>query len=175
MTLQDVPVRDDSKRDDQYFYKGVDVYGGYSVSDADNRTIQGNSIELQNTSGQFDHVYGGKSTTGKVQNNSVTITGDVYQVWGGQSWDNDASDNRVTLKDSKGTTPNENTQVIGGAGITGQRNVVTIENSTVHNVLAFSGDFTFFDQYEGNEEKVGKNAVILFGNVTVGEAVVGSY
>lgn len=124
VTLNDVPKRDPDQRDDKDFYNGVDVYGGYGKDTSDVRTIQGNSVDVRNKTGQFDNVFGGMNTRGKVQNNSVTIQGDVYQVVGGESFYGDASTNTVIVKDSNAD------YVEDGTGMTGSGNLVIIENST---------------------------------------------
>lgn len=166
---EEVPKRDTSQRDDKIYYKGVDVYGGYAKDGKDTSTIQGNTVEVSNTKGEFDQVFGGVSSVGKVHDNTVRVVGQAYMVWGGKTWSNDASNNKVTVRDSTVY------QIIGGYGLTGQGNEVIIENSNVRNVTAFWGELTHFDKYEGNEEKVNKNSVILRGTVVSNGAILGSY
>lgn len=141
-------------------YSGQKVTGSGEAKEA-NVTIYADNAGIDCTK---ITVYGGWSTKGAANNNTVTMTGGlVKSLYGGKA-QNDATGNTVTISNAQVTST-----VYGGSGGTDiSKNSLIMTGSTVQSNV-----------YGGHSTETGavvkENTVIVAGNSTVSSAIHGGY
>ena len=140
------------------------VYGGYGAAEG---TVNGNDVSIFDSGSVTGNVLGGysRSVNSHVIGNTVTISGNVRDIYGGQSGKGNALNNSVTL-DGAASQAN----VIYGGRVeqgTARENAVVMKNGNV--ALGIFGGIATADGGQAQD-----NHVTMSGG-SVGEHLIGGY
>lgn len=143
------------------------IYGGYTYEgDALN-----NIVNITNSNGTSSEVYGGYSfKKGNASGNTVNISGSTFyneasHIGGGRSYDADASDNIVTIKDSELAVP-----VYGGIG---EKRAIGNTVKIINSKKTTATEYNFSDRLYGGEAETATNNSVIVDNSTLDSFIRG--
>ena len=147
--------------------KVANVYGGRSTED--NAIVSGNKITISDTAKITGLLYGGYSSYGLSENNSVIVkansemTGNSSRIYGGYSVNGKANNNYIEI--SGGTI---NGMIYGGYGATANGNNVVLSSGKIKDWKEVYGGY----DKKSDEIEVNNNVITLTNDIDIAGAIL---